>query len=717
MLTVKTVLNKIKTTNPTANLKKIEKAYNFAKKCHTGQTRGTGESYIQHPLEVAYNLADFKFNTPTYIAALLHDTVEDTNTDIEVIQKEFGKEVAELVYGVTKLAKIQYKNNLDVYRIESLRKMFLAMAKDLRVILIKLFDRLHNLKTLKGLSREQQKRIAIETIEIYAPLAFRLGIGELKGQLEDLAFSFISQKDYEWISKLVAEEKIKRSEHVEKTKKELIKILHNANIDYVDIHGRTKHLYSLYKKLHRYNNDINNIYDILALRVIVKDVADCYRTLGIIHQEWKPLLGRIKDYIAVPKTNGYQSLHTTVITNDEQIFEIQIRTLKMHQEAEYGLAASWFYHEQEKPQNIIAVPKNLTWIGRLAEWQKEIQDSNKFAESVKIDFLQDRIFVFTPNGDVLDLPEKSTPIDFAYQIHTDVGNHYSGALVNNKFVSLDYELKNGDVAKIFTNEKTSPSHDWLNFVRTKLAQNRIKTWLKKQNRQKNIEYGKNLLNEELEKLKHETAAKLSKEKLKILLDKLSYKTLDDLLEGIGCGDVSVQEIIRTVYKEEELFTPRQRQFIFFGKPILQPRAIIENEEGLLTNIAKCCHPTIKDKITAYITRSSGASIHKNSCKELKKLAKKNGGRVLSAHWEKNSHPYCLVDIELQTLDRVGLLRDVSRELANLKVNIANLKLSRQFKNNDIASISLTLEVQDIDQLVYILEKLEKIKGVLKVVRK
>lgn len=716
MLTISHLLEKVKKNSPACDLKKIENAYNFAKKYHQGQLRKTGEPYIQHPLEVAFALASFKFNTETYIAAILHDLVEDTNVSIDEIKKIFGEETAKLVLGVTKLKKIAFRNHLETYQIENLRKMFLAMAQDIRVVLIKLFDRLHNLKTLKGLSREQQKRIAHETIEIYAPLAYRLGIGELKGQLEDLAFPYYLPKEFKWVSKLAHKEKEKRKVYIEKAKKDLEKMLKKAKIDFIDIHGRTKYLYSLYKKLRKYNNNINNIYDLLALRVIVCNITDCYRTLGIIHQEWKPLLGRIKDYIAVPKTNGYQSLHTTVITRDEKIIEIQIRTQKMHQEAEFGVAASWYYQELGKPSEGKTVPKKLAWINQLVEWQKELQDSQKFAESLKIDFLKDRIFIFTPKGDVLDLPDGATVVDFAYQIHTDLGNHCRSAQVNDKFVPLEYELKNGDIVKIITSSKSSPSLDWLNFVKTKLAQNRIKNWLKKQNRAKNIEYGKNLLNQELLQLKHEKIAKISKEKIKILLKKFSYKNFDDLLNAIGCGDISLQAVIKTIYKEEDLFTPMQRKFIFFGKPVTQPRAIIKNEEGLLTNLARCCHPIVGDKIKAYITRNSGASVHKASCLELKKLSKKDKGRILDAFWEKKHQPYCLVDIELQSLDRIGLLHDVTEEITNLKVNITNLKINKQPKN-DVVNLYLCLEVEDIDQLVYLFKKLEKIKGVLKVIRK
>ncbi|MEW6408032.1 MAG: bifunctional (p)ppGpp synthetase/guanosine-3',5'-bis(diphosphate) 3'-pyrophosphohydrolase [Patescibacteria group bacterium] len=715
MLTISHLLEKVKKISPSCDLKKIEKAYNFAKKYHKGQLRKTGEPYIQHPLEVAFSLANFKFNAETYVAAILHDALEDTKISIDEIKQNFGEETAKLVLGVTKLKKIAFRKHLEVYPIENLRKMFLAMAQDLRVVVIKLFDRLHNLKTLNGLSHEQQKRIARETIEIYAPLAYRLGIGELKGQLEDLAFPYFLPREYKWLSRLATQEFKKRIGYIEKAKIELKKILESEDVKIIDIHGRTKHLFSLYKKLKKYNNNINNIYDLLALRVIVLDISDCYKSLGIIHQSWKPLVGRIKDYIAVPKTNGYQSLHTTVITPDEEILEIQIRTQKMHREAEFGMAASWYYQEQGKPNSGVIVPKKLSWINQLIEWQKEIQDSFGFAESLKIDFLKDRIFVFTPKGDIIDLPDESCVVDFAYQVHTDLGNHCAGAIVNDKFVSLDYKIKNGDIIKILTNQKISPSLDWLNFVVTKLAQSRIKNWFKKQNREKNLQEGKKLLNKELLRLKEQTINKLDKEKIKLLLKKFSYKTFDDLLAAIGRGEISVQEVVKTIYKKEDLLSPRLRKFIFFGQPLTPPRAIIGNNEGLLSNLAHCCHPVFGDKIKAFITRSSGASIHKINCRELTKLAKKERGRILSAKWEKEGQPYCLVNLEIQTLDRLGLIHDISGEITNLKINITNLKTNKL--KNDIINLLLTLEVKDVDQVVFLLRKLEKIKGVLKVTKK
>lgn len=714
MVTFDQLVEKIKKNAPKADISQIKKAYFFAEKYHHGQKRKDGTPFIQHPLEVAFELARFKFNTETFIAALLHDTLEDTKATPDQIRREFGNEVVKLVSGVTKLSRIQLKKNLEEYSIENLRKMFLAMAQDIRVVLIKLSDRYHNLKTLSSLHPKEKKRIAKETMEIYAPLANRLGMGELKGKLEDLSFPYLYPKEYQWVKNITRSEFEKRQECIEKIKKEVEIKLNRAGIEFIDIHGRAKHYFSLFKKLRRFDNNINNIYDLIALRIIVKTISDCYRTLGVIHQNWKPLIGRIKDYISVPKANGYQSLHTTIISPEDEIVEIQIRTPKMHAEAEYGVAASWYYAEANKPDEGSIVPKKLAWINELISWQKELRDNKQFAEVLKIDFFKDRIFVFTPKGEVLDLPEGATPIDFAYHIHTEVGHHCKMAEINDKIAPLDQKLKNGDVIKIITSKKETPKRDWLTFAYTSLAQNRIKAWFKKQDRAKNLEYGKNLLDQKLSKLKLSSINKLAKDKIKIgkILTQLHYKTFDDLLIGIAQNDVTPLQVIKCIYTEEQILSKKKvKKYIFFGKPKEELKAKILGEGSLLTNIAKCCNPKISDNIVAHITRSKGASIHKTSCQELKKFQE---GRIVPAVWQKNFSSK-LVDLKLTTLDRMGLIKDISTLLLELKINIDNLKSTKQ--SNGTYHLFLTLEIKDLDQLVCVLKKLEKIKGVLKVERK
>ena len=500
MLTIDQLIKKIKKNSNGVDLKMVKNAYEFAAKYHQEQFRKSGVPYIQHPLSVAYQLADFKFDTATFIAALLHDVIEDTKATPELVSEKFGREVLKLVLGVTKLSRIQLGEKAEEYTIENLRRMFLAMAKDIRVVIIKLADRYHNLKTLKYLDSDKKIQKARETMEIYAPLAHRLGMGELKGELEDLAFLHLNPEKYKWVKSIVEEEITRRQKNIEKIKNDLKLKLAENKIAYADIHGRAKHYYSLYKKLKKHDDNINKIYDLTALRVIVKNVSDCYKTLGIIHQNWRPLLGRIKDYISIPKNNGYQSLHTTILYPPNTTIEIQIRTPQMHYEAEYGVSAAWHYSEKEKPNAGVIVPKKLSWINELIKWQEELKDNKKFEEVLKIDFFRDRIFVFTPKGEVFDLPDGSTPIDFAYQIHTDIGNHCQMAKVNNKIASFDYKLENGDVIEILTSKNSKPKRDWLSFVNTNLAKDRIKDWLKKQNKDNNLKIGKLLLNQELLKI-------------------------------------------------------------------------------------------------------------------------------------------------------------------------------------------------------------------------
>lgn len=480
-----TFLKKILELQPKADAPLIQEAYDFALAAHAGQKRKSGEDYINHPIQTALTLAQIKLDSKTIAAGLLHDVVDDTTLTNEEIKNKFGNEIAQLVEGVTKLGKIKYRG-LE-RQVENLRRMFLAMAEDIRVVLIKLADRLHNMQTLGALPTKKQKRIALETLEIYAPLAYRLGLGELKGQLEDLAFPYIFPQEYEWLTKLVKDHYREREKYLEKIKPILEKELIRENIRPLEINSRAKHYYSLFKKLQRYDMDLNKIYDLVACRIIVPDLEKAYATLGVIHQCWKPLPGRIKDYIALPKPNGYRSIHTTVFCKDGKITEFQIRTPEIHEQTEYGIVAHWFYAEQKnRPiakdalnRQINSVTKELEWVKQLREWQKEIHVSpDEFLESLKIDFFKDRIFVFTPKGDVIDLPEGATPVDFAYHIHTDIGNQCAGATADGKMIALDEELKNGQVVEIIAKKQKGPNRKWLEFVKTNFARNRIKGWFR-----------------------------------------------------------------------------------------------------------------------------------------------------------------------------------------------------------------------------------------------
>jgi len=483
MSDIQKLLQTIKAYHPKADLEMVQLAYDFATEAHKGQKRLNGEDYITHPLATAQKLAEMKLGIPIIIAGLLHDIPEETKITLKEIEKNFGKDVASMIEGITKLGKIKYRG-IERY-IENLRKMFLAMARDLRVIIIKFADRLHNLQTLEALPPHKRLRIAQETLEIYAPIANRLGIGELKGALEDEAFKYVYPEEYKWVKNLIKDRLEKKEEYLKKIIKIIKNELTKEGIKYLSIHGRTKHLFSFYRKLLKYDRDVNLIYDLIAVRIIVKNVSDCYATLGIIHKKWKPLKGRIKDYIAQPKPNGYRSLHTTVFCEDGEIIEIQIRTKEMHEEAEFGIASHWQYDESGKESRLIT--KKLKWVEELTKWQKEIQENQKYLEELKIDVFRDRIFVFTPKGDVIDLPEDSTPIDFAYHVHTDLGNKCVGAIVNDQMASLDTKLNSGDVVKILIDKnRKGPSSDWLKFVKTSMARQKIKSQIKHESKVKQI---------------------------------------------------------------------------------------------------------------------------------------------------------------------------------------------------------------------------------------
>lgn len=693
----------------------VNRALLFAIKHHDGQKRATGEDFVSHPIAVALPLAKLKFDFETICAALLHDVVEDTNVTTTDIQKEFGISIAKLVTGLTKLNKIQYKDNLEEYSVENLRKMFLAMAQDIRVVIIKLSDRLHNLQTLDGLSKKARVRIAEETLEIYAPLASRLGIGNMKGPLEDLAFKHTEPKEYTWTKKTL-ENAIPGKEKFLKSFTEIItKRLEEENVEIIDLHGRAKRIYSLYKKLLRHDKNINRIYDLVAIRLIVPNISDCYKALGIIHVAYKPLIGRIKDYIATPKVNGYQSLHTTVITPQGEIAEVQIRTLKMHQEAEYGIAAHWHYKEPGSDKNSTVSIKKHDWLKQLAEWQHDLQDNKEFKQSLKIDVFKDRIFIFTPLGEVLDLPDGGTPVDFAYSIHTDIGHKCIGAKINGKLSTLDTKLCNGDMVEVMTGKLKNPSHDWLNFVKTNGAKSKIKNWFKKANKDRNLEDGKHILNRRLRHLKVLSIDKIWNSKKKTAIQTLDFKTFDDVLIALGQGEISVDRIVQLLVPQNDSFLPQlKNKLSFFGKQRQAPRAVIEGERGILTNVAKCCNPIPGDTIRGYITLAQGASIHAYNCPELTK--KKDSARIVRAEWDKMPSSLSNARIEIHCLDRVGMLNDITAVFTYQKANITHFGYKTKTRQ-DVVILSASFDVHNLNYLVKIIEEIEKIDGVLKVVRK
>lgn len=691
---------------------RISSALQFASHFHKNQKRATGEVFISHPISVALILAKLKFDHETICAALLHDVIEDTEATEEDVRREFGESITKLVLGLTKLNKLRFRHDLKDYSVENLRKMFLAMAHDIRVVFVKLSDRLHNLQTLEGLTDEQQKRIAEETLLVYAPIASRLGIGGMKGNLEDLAFRYAQPKDYSITREMLETAVPSKEVFLVGIMDDLKKRLASQEIEYIDVHGRSKRIYSLYKKLLRYDHDINRIYDLIAVRIIVPSVHDCYTTLGIIHETHKPLIGRIKDYIATPKANGYQSLHTTVITSTGEIAEIQIRTPKMHREAEFGIAAHWFYKSSINPN---PNNHNQDWIHQLAEIQSEIGNPEEFTESLKIDFFDDRIFVFTPKGEVLDLPSQATPVDFAYAIHTDVGHRCKGAHVNGRFVSLDYRLENGDMVKIMTNNTASPNRDWLNFVRTNTARNRIKHWFKQSHREHNIINGSKLLAKRIENLGLTALDSIKNSKKEHVAHDLNYQNFESLLSALGVRDIGVDKIIRKLYPAANIIEKHKKKSgLFTIKKENPAQAIIDGERGILTNIAQCCNPLPGDRIRAYITTTHGASIHKEHCPELEK--RDTNSRIVSAHWDSRPGGFGYANLQIQSLDRVGLLKDIAEVFSQQGLNIIQIEYNKKTKT-DVVIINLRFEVSDVKHLLHIIDGVERINGVLQVTRK
>ncbi|MDX1535663.1 MAG: bifunctional (p)ppGpp synthetase/guanosine-3',5'-bis(diphosphate) 3'-pyrophosphohydrolase [Candidatus Spechtbacterales bacterium] len=684
----------------------IQKAYDIAEEAHSSQKRESGEPYIVHPLDAALTLAEMDMDPATIAAALLHDVVDDTPVTLEEIDEIFGKEIAFLVEGVSKLGKIKYRG---VERhAENLRKMLVATAKDVRVILIKFADRLHNMKTLEALPERKQKRIALETLDIYAPIATRLGVAEMAKQLEDLAFPYLYPEEYDYIKNEANYRFRDAQNYLRKLKPTLNKELAKENIRPLKIEIRAKHYYSLWRKLEKYDHNWSQIYDLTAVRIIVDNIEECYRVLGIIHKLWKPLPGRIKDYIALPKPSGYRSLHTTVFAVDGRITEIQIRTPEMHQEAEFGVAAHWKY-KNRSGQHSHDLAKTYNWVKGLQEWKKETAPSEELIDNLKIDVFSDRIFAFTPNGDVIDLPQGATAVDFAYSIHSEIGDRCAAAIANGKIVPLSYELQNGDVMEIITSKKKTPSQTWLSFVKTRAARNRIRAWFKKEDLEQNIAAGEEMLDKELKALEGKSWDEVESKKQKEVVDKFKYKNEDQLFAAIGHGDISVGKVAKTIVgePEEEIAQPTA------NIPSRTPTGVtIAGISGIQKHIAKCCNPVPPEKIAAYITVGKGASIHKIKCENLHKS--KGQDKILPAFWSGDSTA-SIININIKVSDRVGLLQDISRAISELGVNIASLNSNTGGGGDFI--IYTEMQIHNVKQLKRVIDKLNSIDGVLSVERK
>ncbi|MGP1408148.1 RelA/SpoT family protein [Selenomonas sp.] len=718
------ILEAVKTYQPNADAALIRRAYELADAAHKGQKRVSGEDYIIHPLAVAKILTDLQIDDITISAAILHDVVEDTTHTLEEMRELFGDEVAMLIDGVTKLGKIQYKSK-EEQQLESYRKMFLAMAKDIRVIMIKLADRLHNMRTLKYMREDKQKRIARETIEIYAPLANRLGISNVKWELEDLCLRYLDPKAYYALVESVKQKRQERQAFIDEAHEQIVEKLEEAHMT-AEIQGRAKHFYSIYKKMKRDQKDISEIYDLSALRVLVDSVKDCYGVLGIIHAMWKPLPGRFKDYIAMPKSNGYQSLHTTVICRGYPL-EIQIRTFAMHKVSEYGVAAHWKYKEAGKSVGAThEYDQKMSWLRQMVSLQHELDDPREYFEALKVDVFSDEVFVFTPKGDVVDLPKGSIPIDFAYRIHTEVGHHCVGAKVNSKIVPLEYKLKNGDIVSIITNKSNNgPSRDWLNIVASSETRTKIRAWFKKQRKEENIARGMDLMEKETKHLGYAPKDVLKPERLEVLAKKLNIPQVNDLLASIGYGGITVNGILSKLidmHKQDlqKSTPPDISQMLSELKQPLKNRKkkashgiLVEGEGGFLVRLARCCNPIPGDPITGYITRGRGVSVHRSDCPNL--LNDMDFSRVIEVNWDIGLDKVYTVQIEIVCNDKTGMLAELFALPAEMKVNITSLT-AKANKSNKTSLVNMGLDVRNSQQVAQIMTKIRRMKDVYSVSR-
>ncbi|WP_243120770.1 bifunctional (p)ppGpp synthetase/guanosine-3',5'-bis(diphosphate) 3'-pyrophosphohydrolase [Pelotomaculum sp. FP] len=709
------LLQIIRGYNAKADLSVVKDAYDYAASAHRGQKRISGEPYIVHPLEVAKILAELELDLETIVAGLLHDVVEDTGETLTSISERFGSETALLVDGVTKLSRIEFKSK-EEQQAENLRKMFLAMAKDIRVILIKLADRLHNLRTLKYHPTPKQVEIAKETLEIFAPLAHRLGIYRIKWELEDLAFRFNEPEKYFDLVERIAQTRKKREEYISSAISVLKDKLSGMGLE-VDIEGRPKHLYSISVKMAKQKVGLNEIFDVLAVRCLVETVRDCYATLGIVHTMWTPIPGRFKDFIAMPKSNMYQSLHTTVVGPQGEPLEIQIRTREMHRTAEYGIAAHWRYKEGSRGDR--EFDKKLAWLRQLLEWQHDLRDAREFMENLKIDLFSDTVFVFSPKGDVVELPAGSVPLDFAYRIHTDVGHRCVGAKINGRIVPLDYVLKNGDIVEILTSKNSFPKRDWLNIAKTSQSKTKIRQWFKKEQREENILKGKEILEREVKKQGIESDLP-KPEKIIEAGKKFSLFTLDDIYAAIGDGAITVNSVLSKIRAEEAKLEKKGllaeevqnikndvKPAAGWGKPMQGIR--VKGIDNILIRLSHCCNPVPGDPITGYITRGRGISIHRNDCMNLINYQRQEGERLVEVAWDQEFTEPFQVKLEINGLDRAGFLSDVMAVLVEMKIS-ANWVTARGRKDG-AAVIELVLTMKGIEQLDYIMTKISRVKDV------
>jgi GTP diphosphokinase / guanosine-3',5'-bis(diphosphate) 3'-diphosphatase len=716
--TLEQIEAQVRAYNPDADLTGLDDAFDFAGLAHEGQSRKSGEPFVNHPIEVALILAELHMDTATLKAALLHDVVEDSEVSLAEIRERFGDEVADLVDGVTKLGKIEFES-LSEAQSNNLRKMLIAMAKDIRVILIKLADRLHNMRTLAALPEERRYDKARETMEIYAPLANRLGISSIKWELEDLAFYYLEPHKFHQVSRMVAESREAREEYLAQVIAQLKQELSAVGI-VAKISGRPKHLYSVYQKMSQKGKDFNEIHDLIALRVIVDSVKDVYGALGTVHSIWKPMPGRFKDYVAMPKFNMYQSLHTTVIGPSGSPLEIQIRSEEMHRTAEYGVAAHWRYKEGLRGDD--AFDERLAWLRQMLEWQTELKDPREFMEALKIDLFEEEVFVFSPKGDVISLKRGSTPIDFAYAIHTEVGNHCVGAKVNGSIVPLGYELQMGDRIEILTNKSSRPSRDWLNIVKTSSAKSKIRNYYSKVTREDDLVRGRDELSKVMRKHGLGIGSKTAEKAIEAVSKEMNYAHPDDILAAIGAGKISAKQVgtklLKLMAKDGAVAKPEPEVEEFtLDKPMMAPRSHrrksgggvrVKGIDDVLVRLARCCTPVPGDKIIGFVTRGRGVSVHRIDCPNASELLSAPE-RIIDVEWDLGTNATFQVEIFVEALDRLRLLQDVTAALAESGVNI--LASSTTTHKDGLVDMRFLFELGDLTRLDAVLREVRGTEGV------
>ena len=705
-ITIQDVISKKKETSRRVDTKLIMKAYNYAVEHHGDQKRRSGEPYIIHPLNVAYILAGVGLDEATICAALLHDVVEDTDATDTDLRREFGDEIADMVAGVTKLETMQF-TTVEEQQVEDYRKMFLAMGKDIRVIILKIADRLHNMRTLKYLKRDRQIANAKETMEIYAPLANRLGLYSMKWELEDLSFKYLYPEEYHELVEGINKKREERLKFIEKIMADIRVQLKKQHID-AEVTGRAKHLYSIYRKMKRDNKTLDQIYDLFALRILVNSIKDCYAALGVVHEMYSPMPGRFKDYIAVPKPNMYQSIHTTLLGDKGTPFEVQIRTWDMHRIAEYGIAAHWAYKEASyfgKKQSVKVEEDKLAWLRESLEWQKDMQDPQEFLTTLKTELFEDEVYVFTPKGAIKILPRNATPIDFAYSIHEEIGNHMTGCKINSKMMPIITPLKSGDIIEIITSDNSKgPSRDWLKFVKSTKAKNKINGWFKKAEKSENIEKGKDLIEKEIKRIGMSHVELFKQEYIDAMLDRYKYKNLEDMYAAVGFGANSAVKVIARMLQEyrkehqeenvEEKIEELRKQKESKQKPS-SSGVVVEGIDNCLVKLSKCCNPLPGDEIIGYITKGRGVSVHRKDCVNVKDLLTEEN-RIIDVKWYEEAKENYNVTLEVLANDRKGLLVDILNTVKETKANL--MGVSTKTTKERIAIMDIDLEVENIEEL-------------------